>query len=380
MGSSGFGNTQNSGAFNTENAAGGAPAQQSTAIATPFGQIGATPTGTAQTPAAGATSGATDQTGTYLSGSTGGVDTVFRPRIVANPFDNTLLVQSTPEQWEQIRNLLEKIDISPRQVLIEAKIYEVDLTGDLSAGVESFLQKQGAANAAGITQSQLLGSSASGALALSAGTMVGRARQLYALLQANETMTKSRVLSSPTLIATDSIPASITVGDTVPTLSSQAVNPGVSSGGNSVFTNTIANVSTGTGLNILARVNPSGVVTMVINQSVTAPTPTTSSSINSPSFSQREVSTQVTVDDGDMIAIGGIINDTKNDTVQGIPFLDRIPYIGFLFGMKTTSTVRTELIIFLTPHVIYDTHHISDATQELKDQMKGLRKVIKDNP
>jgi general secretion pathway protein D len=81
-----------------------------------------------------------------------------------------------------------------------------------------------------------------------------------------------------------------------------------------------------------------------------------------------------------MVAIGGIINDSKTDSVTGIPFLDRIPYLGFLFGTKSFTTSRTELIVFLTPHVIYDTHHISDATQELKDQMKGLQKVIKQNP
>jgi general secretion pathway protein D len=377
-GSSGFAGAQN----NSQNVT--AAAQQAP-VQTPF-NMGTAPTGsaTAQTSGAAPGTGTTDQTGTYLTGASGAADLNGRPRIVANPFDNTLLVQSTHEQWAQISNLLEKIDVSPRQVLIEAKIYEVDLTGELTAGVEAFLQKNGATNSAGLTQQQLTGSSAPNStgtgLTLSAGTLVGQARQLLATLQANELRTKSKVLSSPTLIATDSIPASITVGDTVPTLSSQGVNPGVTAAGSSLFTNTISNVSTGTGLNILARVNPSGVVTMVIDQSVTAPTPTTTSSINSPSFSQREVSTQVTVDDGDMIAIGGIINDTTNETVTGIPYLDRIPYLGFLFGTKSTSTVRTELIIFLTPHVIYDTHHISDATQELKDQMKGLRKVIKDNP
>ena len=166
----------------------------------------------------------------------------------------------------------------------------------------------------------------------------------------------------------------------MPTLSSQSINPGITSGGNSLFTNTVSNVSTGTGLNILARVNPSGVVTMVINQTVTAPASTTTSTIDSPSFSQRNLSTQVTVDDGDMIAIGGIIDESTTDTSSGIPFLDRIPGLGFLFGTKSTSKQRTELIVFLTPHVIYDTHHISDATQELKEQMKGLRKVIEKNP
>lgn len=366
-GSSYGGAQQYGGAYTNQYAA----AQPQTPQANPFTQSAAA------NAAAGTTAAAADQTGTYLGA--GAAPAVVRPRIVPNPFDNTLLIQSTPDQWEQISKLLEQIDVSPRQVLIDAKIYEVDLTGALSAGVEAYLQAKGGTNAGGLTQKLLTGSS-NAALSLSAGAMVGQARELFAALSANELVTKVKVLSSPSIIATDSIPAFITVGSSVPTLSSQAINPGVTSGGNSVFTNTVSNVSTGTGLNILARVNPSGVVTMVIDQSVTAPQPNSSSGIDSPSFSQREVSTQVTVDDGDMIAIGGIINDNHTDTITGIPFLDRLPYLGFLFGQKNTTTSRTELIVFLTPHVIYDTHHISDATEELKEQMKGLKTLIKQNP
>jgi len=350
--------------------------------ANPFTQSAATGAPGSAGTAAGATPGTTggamgttpDMTGMYLGNAGYAPDIPGRPRIVPNPIDNTVLVRSTPEQWEEIRSFMEKLDVSPRQVLIEAKIYEVDLTGNLTAGVEAFLQKQSGASR------QLTGSSAAGSLLLSAGTMVGQARELLATLNATELVSKAKVLSSPTLIATDSIPASINVGDSVPTLSSQGVNPGVTSGGNSLFTNTITNVSTGTGLNILARVNPSGVVTMVINQTVTAPSSTTTSTINSPSFSQRNVSTQVTVDDGDMVAIGGIIDETTTNSSNGIPFLDRIPGLSFLFSTHSTSKQRTELIVFLTPHVIYDTHKITDATQELKDQMKGLKDIISKNP
>jgi general secretion pathway protein D len=336
---------------------------------------GGIPSGTAPNSSPQSAAG---QTGTYLTAT---AQTGYSgPRIIPNPFDNTLLVQGTPDQWEQIRGLLEKLDIPPRQVLIDAKIYEVDLTGDFSAGVESYLQKRGAASQTG-GGFQLTGSSnAAGAagLLLSAGTLVGQSRQLLALLQATESTTKAKVLSAPSVIATDSIPASITVGDSVPTLSSQAVNPGITSNGSSLFTNTISNTSTGIGLNILARVNPSGVVTMVINQDVTAPTPTTTSNIDSPSFSQRNVSTQVTVEDGDTVAIGGIIEEATTETSSGIPYLHRIPYLGVLFGAKTSTKTRTELIIFLTPRVIYDTTQMTDATQELKDKVKDLRKMIKE--
>ena len=348
---------------------------------------GAAPTTFNGTPGA-ATPPATspDQTGTYLAsapspGYGGGFPVM--PRIIPNPFDNTLLVQSTPEQWEQITNLLDKLDVAPRQVLIDAKIYEVDLNGTFSAGVEAFLQQKGATNAAGITSTQLLGSNNNGTFGgtiLSAGTLVGQSRQLLAMLQLEETKSKTKVLSSPSVIATDSIPASITIGDSVPTLSSQAVNPGISSGGTSLFTQTISNTSTGIGLNILARVNSSGVVTMVINQTVTAPEANpTNTNIDSPSFSQRNVSTQVTVQDGDTIAIGGIISESTTESSSGIPLLDRIPYLGAAFGQKSYTKQRTELIVFLTPRVIYDTNQVQDATQELKDKVKGLRKIIRND-
>jgi general secretion pathway protein D len=365
-GGGGYGNNPN--CYGGQQGAYGAGVAQTGAL----GAFTAPPVAAA--PAAGGTAASTvaagtDQTGAYLSGpaATGYASGMGQPRIVPNPYDNTLIVQSSPEQWESIRSLLDQLDVSPRQVLIDAKIYEVDLSGTFSAGVESFLQSKGATNAAGITGTQLQGSnngSFGGTTLLTAGTLVGQSRQLLAMLQFGETASKTKVLSAPSVIATDSIPASITIGDSVPTLTSQAVNAGVTSGGNSLFTQTISNTSSGIGLNILARVNSSGIVTLVIDQNVTAPEANPSgATINSPSFSQRNVSTQVTVQDGDTIAIGGIINETTTDTSSGIPFLDRIPYLGAAFGNK---------------RVIYDTNQISDATTELKEKMKSLRKVIRD--
>ena len=330
--------------------------------------------------ATGTTTGTADQTGTYMgysAESTGGYGRMMYPRIVPNPYDNTIIVQGTPQHWEQIRHLMEQLDIAPRQVQIDAKIYEVDLSGDYSAGVEAFLQKKTAANAS-ISGTQLLGASTGTALQLTAGMLVGHSRQLLALLNASESKTRTKVISAPTVVATDSISASITVGSEVPTLSSQAVAGGLQQGGNSLFTNTIQSKSTGVGLQILARVNPSGVVTMVINQDVTAPVPTTTSNIDSPSFSKRNVQTQVTVEDGDTIAIGGIIQETATEASSGIPYLHRIPILGAAFGGKTSTKQRTELIVFLTPRVIYDTTQSADITEEIKSKMKLLQKLMKD--
>ena len=153
---------------------------------------------------------------------------------------------------------------------------------------------------------------------------------------------------------------------------------GAQSNGSSLFANTIQNVSTGTTLDITARVNPSGVVTLLINQQVSAPIASSSGGIQSPSFSQRTVKTQVTVEDGDMIAIGGIISENKTESMSGIPLLYKLPYIGALFGSKSITNNRTELVIFLTPHVIYDTAGLAEASDDLVREMKHVQKLVRE--
>ena len=301
------------------------------------------------------------------------------PRIIPNPYDNTLLIQSTPEQWAQIEKLLQQLDISPRQVLIDCKIYEVDLSGALSYGVEYYLTQKANDTSGGIAP-QFLGQAGSHVqgISLSAGLLATQSRRLLAAVTASDVASKAKMIASPSIIATDSIPAAVNVGVAVPTLQSQAIT-GAQQGGNSLFANTISEQSTGVTLGIVARINASGVVTMVINQEFSQPiAPSAGSAIQSPSFSQRTISTQVTVSDGDTVAIGGIIQENTGMSTTGIPFLSRLPYIGGIFGYKSYTTSRTELLVFLTPRVIYDTNQIQDATQDLKERMKDLKSLIKE--
>ena len=220
--------------------------------------------------------------------------------------------------------------------------------------------------------------SSGGGLLLTAGTLVGRSRQLLGILTASEDNRNTRVISAPVVIATDSIPASINVGQDVPTLTSQAVT-GVQQSGNSLFANTVASRNSGVTLALTARVNPSGVVTMMISQEVSSPqAPGASAAIQSPSFSTRNIQTQVTVEDGDTIAIGGIITESDTSSTSGIPLLNRIPYLGAAFGAKSTSKERTELVVFLTPRVIYDTNSVAEATEEVKSKLKRLNRLIQE--
>src|ERR1017187_9083769 len=234
----------------------------------------------------GAATGGVGLTGEYLGAgaAAAGRGNQRMPHVIPNPFDNTILIQGTPQEYGQILGLLRQLDIPPRQVLIDAKIYEVDLKGAFAAGVTAYLEQKNS-SAAGAAGRILNVASGAGGVALTTGALVLRNHELLAAVTASETTSYTRVIAAPSIIATDSIMATMNVGDDVPTLTSQAVG-GVTSGGSSLFTNTVSTRSSGVTLNILARINSSGIVTLVINQNVSSPQPVSASSaIQSPSFS-----------------------------------------------------------------------------------------------
>jgi len=318
---------------------------------------------------------AADQTGQYLGQGYMQPMTpqVKIPRVIPNPFDNTLLIQATPQEYQQIEKLLKQIDVPPRQVLIEAKIYEVTLSDAFSSGVQAFLEKRGTST----NGLQALGSLTGAGVNLSTGLLVGASRELMLFLQAQEDLRRTKVISAPSVIATDNIPASINVGTDVPVLTSQLAT-GVQTGGTTQFANTVQNRNAGVTLGLTARVQPSGIITMVINQEVSnVIAPSANAAIQSPSFSRRNVQTQVTVQDGDTVAIGGIIQENDINSTAGVPGLVKIPILGGLFGSKSVTKTRTELVIFLTPRVIYDTAELSEATDELKGKFRKLTKMMK---
>jgi general secretion pathway protein D len=369
------------------------------AYGSPFGPAAAGAPNAAS--ANGAANG--DLTGTYLGNAP--IGPVRGPRVIANPLNNTLLIQATAQEYESIEQLVKELDVPPRQVLIEAKIYSIDLSYNFSSSVTAALQAlSGTASSGGTTgttgtggtgatsttgtgssssgisaisttAASLMSGLAGGGIGLSASMLVGKSRALQGVVSLMESESKAKVISSPAIIATDSIPATITVGTTVPTEAGSTA-----SGITGAVTTAVSNVSTGIGLSITARVTPSGIVTMIINQSVSDPEATNSSytSISSPSFATKSISTQVTVQDGDTIAIGGQIQESTTSALSGIPLLDRIPVVGALFGSRTYTKERTELIMFITPHVIFDSNQMIDASDELKDQIKLLRKDVRE--
>ena len=298
-----------------------------------------------------------------------------RIRIVADSINNQLLVQATAQEYEEIRQTLKDLDIVPLQVMIEAKVYEVDLTGALSGGVTAFLQNTSNPTTTVADRKPLATFDVSGALNASVGTLIGKTRNLLLFLNAAESHSQARVISAPSLLASNNLPANINVGTSIPILTSQALVGGAQQSGTSLFTNTIQNVDTGVLLTITPRINSSGLVNLQIQQEVSAPL-APSGAIQSPSIQKRTISTQVVVNTGETIALGGIIQETRSLTKNRIPLLGDIPYLGALFGSTSISSQRTELIILLTPTVIRNFSEAQGATNELRDKLKDLRKIM----
>ena len=322
----------------------------------------------------------TGLTGSYLGNAAYGnmqPQAQVGPHIIPNPFDNTLLIQGTPQEYEQVTSLLRQLDVAPRQVLIDAKIYEVDLSGAFTAGVTAYLEQKNSSSGGAAARALNVVTGSAG-VTLTTGLLISQTKELLATITSQETSSRTRVISAPSIIATDSIPATMNVGTSVPTLTSQAVAGGVQQGGSSLFSNTVSTVATGVTLAIMARVNSSGIVTLMINQEISSPQAPSAGSIQSPSFQNRSFQTQVTVQDGQMVAIGGVILESDGITSTGVPLLHRIPLIGAAFGSKSTNKTRTELVVFITPRVIYDSNQMIDATDEIKGNLKKLQKMMRE--
>ncbi len=294
-----------------------------------------------------------------------------KTRIVPNPLDNALIIQADAQTLQSILKILKDLDLPPRQILLEAKIYEVDLSDTFMLGVIAKMQQRSSSAARKWTAG--LDSNSIGSFGI--GTLVDSGRELLTELSATENRNKVHMLSEPSLIATDSIPASINVGTQVPVQTGSTTIPAA---GSPVTTQTVSSQNTGVTLQVAARVNSSGIVTLIIGQQISGiDNSVQTASAATPAFAQQVVQTQITMQDGDTIAIGGTIKDVVSDQLNGIPGLVRLPFIGGLFGSKKKDHQRSELIMFMTPHVIYDETSLVEASDELKNRVKLLRRSIR---
>jgi len=320
-----------------------------------------------RTPAATMTGGGTSL-GATTTGAPGGATNGLR--IVADARNNALVVYATANEYEAIEAALQKLDIVPLQVMIEATIAEVTLNDALKYGVEWYF-KSGNNAVTFNTAGSSLAAPTVGLL----GTVFPGFSYLFAsdnvkvVINALSTVSNVKVISSPSLLVLDNEAARLQVGDQVPIVvrSEQSVD----TSGAPVI-DEVEYRDTGVILDIIPHVNASGLVVLDIIQEVSDVATTTSSNINSPTIQQRRIASTVAVNGGETIALGGLIRDGTDNEVTGIPVLSDIPILGNLFKTTGDTVKRTELLVLLTPHVIRDRNDARSVTDELRRRLRAL--------
>ncbi len=291
-------------------------------------------------------------------------------RIEADDAHNALLITATPKDYGLIRDVLQGIDTPPLQVLIQVTVAEVTLNDNLQYGVEYFLNSRG--QASGNVSSLLTTGTLTNAIA---PTVPGFSLAFTAanlnprvVLNALSGLTQTKIISTPQLMVLDNQTARLQVGDVVPIITQSAASTLSTS---PLVLSNVEYKETGVVLEVTPRVNASGYVTLDISQSVSSVVPTTTSTINSPTFSQRRLTSTISVRNGNSILLGGLIQDQDNRNSQGIPLLSEIPVLGALFGNRNDTTARTELIMFMTPSVTSTDDQTADVTQRVERDFKA---------
>ena len=289
---------------------------------------------------------------------------------------NTLFVQDTPSRLEEVRKLIAKIDVSVRQVMIEARIVEANDSFSKNLGVRIGMIEQGAparGNATTGIRGPVIGAELANtgqALGAVAGTPVingpglnsnlagaglngfnagqlsfilfnhGATRFLNLEISAMEADGKGKIISSPRVLTADGVEALIEQGTEIP------YQQATSSGATAVSFRK-ANLS----LKVKPQITPDGNVIMTLDVNNDAPGAATATGL---AINTKHVKTEVLVENGGTVVIGGIYQQSERTDITRVPLLGELPYIGFLFRNNTSSTNKTELLVFITPRIIND--------------------------
>jgi general secretion pathway protein D len=302
-------------------------------------------------------------------------------RITAVEENNSLLVKASASQYDSIKNAIRRLDIEPLQIHIEARILEVSLNNDLQFGVSWYLDNLAGTAPAGtgiptFNRARTTWRSQGGSIVNGAASFIldgPGARALTSFLQSEK---QSKVISSPSIVVLNNKQAQINVGKQIPTVSS-FFNPGTTQG-TTGSSGSVQFRDTGTTLSVTPRANPGGLVFMEIQQEQSQPDGPADATGNVP-VSQKTISTEVAVQSGKTLLLGGLIQQTQSSGNDGVPGLKNIPIIGRLFGRSTKGNNRTELLVLITPTVIEGGGEQAEAiTNEYMSRLKGLDVLIKD--
>jgi general secretion pathway protein D len=328
-------------------------------------------------PAAGGTAGT-------IAGSAGGTVS-----ILPEPDTNALVITAPPKEMRSIRSVIEKLDIRRAQVLVEAIIVEMSQEKAAELGVTWAIDATGTRGMGALTN---FGNSGTGVAQIGAAASAGGAIPAAAIpdgltfgvgkvnaggvsfasiLRALAGDATSNVLSTPSLLTMDNEEAEFKSGQEVPFLTGQYTG----TGGTNTPTNpfqTIERKEVGVKLKIKPQINEGDAVFLEIEQEVSSLASTTVSTVDAVT-NKRTISTRVIANDGEIIVLGGLIDDNLRESEQRVPYLGAIPVLGNLFRYRSSTKTKQNLMVFLRPTIINDGIEATYHTESKYNQMRDLQ-------
>lgn len=332
----------------------------------------------------------------------GAVSGELEGEVIITTFEdiNALVIKGSPRSYLVLLETLKKLDIPTKQVVIEVLIMEVSLTDATQFGVEWLLKgtRKGADVLGGVTSSALPGTvSASidsdtgrvldiittpptGSDVSTAFAAVIYPERYGLLINAFSSMGKVNVLASPHILATDNKEARIEIGEEIPiatgyttTTTTSTTSAGLVSAGQIQYR------QTGVILTVTPHISEKNMVKLKISQEISSRGADVSlAGITSPSFTKRKAETMGAVQSGSTLLIGGLIQEQKNSSREGIPLLYKIPLLGYLFGATTDETRKSELLLMVTPHVINSAEEADAYAREFENKVKSIKKRLEE--
>lgn len=326
------------------------------------------------------TAAAVGTTGPGLSGSV---------QIIPDEATNTLVIKASPQDYLQIKKVIERIDLIPRQVLIQVMVAEVQLNDATQFGIEWWLRSnKGSINGRPISEQAALGSGLVSANPVKLGTpgslpaglnymVFNGVGDIVGMFNALSQTTDVNILSSPHVMASDGREAKIEVGKDVPTITQTVAVPSATTTTTGLTTsNSIQYRTVGILLNVKPHVNASGLVSLTLAQEVSTLSEETVKGTDSPVFTKRKVETEVTLEEGKTLMIAGLIQDNTNNISKGLPGLKDVPVLGYLFGAKSDKRDKTELMVTITPYVVRNREEGDRVTESFRDSVSSLKRLM----
>jgi len=292
---------------------------------------------------------------------------------------NSLLVRASPAAWVSIRDVIERLDVMPMQVHIEAQVVEVTLTGDLKYGVNWFFENAIVPDAlrARAQGRDIVGDTAGSVGGISidddgsvtgglAWTFLGK--NALAVVSALDQVTDLQLLQTPSVVVKNNSEANFNVGSRIP-IASVTFNPNSGSDGNTF--SQVQYLETGVILKVRPRVTRDGMVFLDIVQEISSPG--SDADVNgNVRINTRKLKTEAAIQSGETVMLAGLISDSVGHGSSGLPGLSRIPIIGGLFGTQTARNDRSEVIVLLTPTVIRNPQEARELTDEYGRRFRAL--------